>query len=175
MADSSVRGGHPADASMRDPQSDMRHPEGEASAFKFRERHEATGEDKGIADLLRDLTHQGSHLADQQMRLVQAEIRTGLEDIKEGVAAMAGAAVVGIAALGVFLMSISFLLGSAMPLWLGTLIVAVASMAGAYAMYAAGMKKLQSRSLSMDRTRHTIERAPSAVTGNEPEEQRRGR
>jgi hypothetical protein len=68
----------------------------------------------------------------------------------------------------------SFLLGSVMPLWLGTLIVGVVSVGIAYALCVAGRKKLQTKSMTLDRTREMIERAPSAVTGNESEA-RRGR
>src|ERR671921_2394105 len=77
-----------------------------------------------IPDLLRQLTEQGTHLAEQQANLVQAEIRSGVNDIKEAAGAMAGAAVVGLAGLGVLLMGLSYLLAEAMELWLATLIVA---------------------------------------------------
>jgi hypothetical protein len=170
MGDSTMRDGRTAGASTRAP--DQRGPAGrdESSAFKFRER----GDNESLTDLVSDLAHQGGHLAEQQTRLVEAEVRSAIADLKESIAAMAGAAVLGIASIGVFLMAISYLLGSAMPLWLGTLIVAVVSMGIAYAMYAAGQKKLDSKAMSLERTRHTMERAPAAMSGNE-EEARRGR
>jgi hypothetical protein len=88
---------------------------------------------------------------------------------------MAGAAVVAIAGLGVLLMGVSFLLARAMPLWAATLIVAAATMIVAFAMFAVGRKKMQHSSMNMDRTRHTLERAPSAMTGNASEGQYHGR
>ena len=89
---------------------------------------------------------------------------------------MAGAGVVAIAALGVVLMSLSFLLDRIMPLWAATLIVAVATMGVAYALFAAGKRKIaHNESLSMDRTRRTIERAPGAIAGNKNEGQGYGR
>jgi Putative Actinobacterial Holin-X, holin superfamily III len=132
------------------------------SAFGFEqsERRET------IPDLLRQLTEQGAHLAQQQANLVQAEIRSGITDMKEAAGAMAGAAVVGLAALGVTLMGVAYLLAEAMELWLATLIVGLVTLGAAYAMFAAGKKKLQSGSLSVDRTRRTMERAPSAISGN---------
>lgn len=139
---------------------------GDRNAFNFDKR----GDDEGIPELLRRLADQGSHLAQQQAKLVQAEVQSSVDDLKQSAGAMAGAAVLGIAGLGVLLMGLAFLLGEAMPLWLATLIVAAATLAGAYAMFVAGQKKLQSSSLTAERSRRTIERAPSAVSGNTNEE-----
>lgn len=69
-----------------------------AFGFDQSERRES------IPDLVRQLTEQGTHLAQQQANLVQAEIRSGVTDLKEAAGAMAGAAVVGLAGLGVTLM-----------------------------------------------------------------------
>ena len=140
-----------------------------AFGFEQSERRES------IADLVRQLTEQGTHLAQQQANLVQAEIRSGVTDLKEAAGAMAGAAVVGLAGLGVTLMGVAYLLDEAMKLWLATLIVGLATLAAAYAMFAAGKKKLQSGSLSVDRTRRTIERAPGAISGNQNEVHNHGR
>lgn len=135
------------------------------SAFGFdqSERRES------IPDLVRQLTEQGAHLAQQQANLVQAEIRAGVDDLKQAAGAMAGAAVLGLAGLGVLLMGLSYLLAEAMELWLATLIVAAVTLGIAYAMFAAGRKKMQSSSLSVDRTRRTLERAPDAISGTQQE------
>jgi len=119
-----------------------------------------------IPDLFRQLTEQGAHLAQQQVSLVQAEVRDSINDLKVGAGAMAGAAVVGIAGLGVLLMGLAYLLDEFMQLWLATLIVAAATLAVAYAMFASGKKKMQSNSMSVERTRRTLERAPSAIAGH---------
>ena len=137
--------------------------QGERGAFQFSER---TGE-QSIPDLVRQLTQQGSELAQKQLDLVQAEVRSGMNDLKQAAGAMAGAAVLGIAGLGVLLMGVAYLLAEFMPLWAATLIVAVATLAGAYAMFAAGQKKIESTSLDVDRTRRTLSRAPSAISGKE--------
>lgn len=135
------------------------------SAFGFdqSERRES------IPDLVRQLTEQGAHLAQQQANLVQAEIRAGVDDLKQAAGAMAGAAVLGLAGLGVLLMGLSYLLAEAMELWLATLIVAAVTLGIAYAMFAAGRKKMQSSSLSVDHTRRTLERAPDAISGTQQE------
>src|SRR3546814_16312720 len=66
-----------------------------------------------IVGLLQHLTSQGTHLAQEQVKLVQAEVREGIEDLKAAIGAMLGAAVVGVAGFGVLLMALSFLLGDA--------------------------------------------------------------
>ena len=147
------------DPTTRSPGTTQQEP----SAFRF---DESSGGDR-LPDLVRRLTEQGSHLAQQQMRLIEGEVRSSVTDIKEAAAAMAGAAVVGIAGLGVLLMGLSFLLAEATELWMATLIVAAATLAGAYAMFIAGKKKLQSSSMTADRTRRTLERAPSAISGKQ--------
>lgn len=135
----------------------------ERSAFQFEEK----GSGQSIPDLVRQLTQQGSELAQKQLDLVQAEVRSGMNDLKQAAGAMAGAAVLGIAGLGVLLMGVAYLLAEAMPLWAATLIVAVATLGIAYAMFAAGQKKIQSASLDVDRTRRTLSRAPSVISGKE--------
>lgn len=167
MGDSTMRDGRRAGAGTRAPDERGPAERDESSAFNFNQR-----DDESLTGLVTELAHQGGHLAEQQARLVEAEVRSAITDLKESIAAMAGAAVLGIASVGVFLMAISYLLGSAMPLWLGTLIVAVVSMGIAYAMYAAGQKKLDSKAMTLDRTRRTIERAPAALSGDESEMRR---
>ena len=125
------------------------------------------GRNESIPDLIRQLTEQGSHLAQQQVSLVQAEVRDSINDLKVGAGAMAGAAVVGIAGLGVMLMGLAYLLDEFMQLWLATLIVAAVTLVAAYAMFASGRKKMQSNSMSVERTRRTLERAPSAIAGQQ--------
>jgi len=176
MGDSTRRDGLRAGAGTRTPDDPVLRRE-ERSAFSFQQRQESNREDgESIPQLLRDLVSQGSHLAEQQTKLVQAEVRTAAKEMTAAVGAMAGAGVVAIAALGVFLMGLSFLLDQVMPLWAATLIVAVATMGVAYAMFAAGKRKIaHNESLSMERTRETIERAPKAISGNRNEGQGYGR
>jgi hypothetical protein len=92
MADSSDGGGPWTAAPTRTPNDQSSHrPEG--SAFNF-----STGQDnESIPELLRELVQQGGHLAEQQTKLVQAEVRSAVGDLTGAVGAMAGAAVVAIA------------------------------------------------------------------------------
>jgi hypothetical protein len=125
------------------------------------------GAGENITDLIRQLTHQGSHLAEQQLNLVKAEVRESVAEVKTAVGSMAGAAVVGIAGLGVTLMGLAYLLGEAIEnVGLATLIVGLATLVVAYLLYSAGSSKMRSAHLAPDRTVRTLERTPDAALGN---------
>ena len=125
------------------------------------------GGGENLSDLIRQFTQQGSHLAEQQLNLVKAEVRESVGEVKTAVGSMAGAAVVGIAGLGVTLMGIAYLLGLAIEnVALATLIVGVATLALAYALYSAGRSKMAAANLTPDRSVATIERTPDAVRGD---------
>lgn len=131
------------------------------------------GSNENIVDLLKQLTGQGSHLAEQQLNLIKAEIRQATGDMKVAVGGMVGAAVVGIAGLGVLLMSFAYLLGDAIEnLGLATLIVGVATLLVAYLMYRGAAKKMSASHLAPERTQRTLQRTPDVVRGNLQEETR---
>ena len=120
-----------------------------------------------IVDLVRQLTSQGSHLAEQQLQLILAEVRETTTDLKLAVASMLGAAVVGIAGLGVLLMGLAYLLSDAIEnLGLATLIVGVVTLILAAILYAGARKKMNAAHLAPERTRRTLERTPDAVRGD---------
>lgn len=120
-----------------------------------------------VVDLLKQLAGQGSHLAEQQMALVKAELRESTQDLKTAVGAMAGAAVVGLAGLGVLLMGIAYLLGDAIEnLGLATVIVGVLTVALAYVLYRSAAAKMRATNLSPERTQRTLQRTPDAVRGD---------
>ena len=120
-----------------------------------------------VVDLLKQLVGQGSHLAEQQLALIKAEIRESTADLKTAIGAMAGAAVVALAGLGVVLMGIAYLLGDAIEnVGLATLIVGLATLALAYVLYKSGAKKMSATHLSPERSQRTIQRTPDAVRGD---------
>jgi hypothetical protein len=130
--------------------------------------------DENIVSLLRDLTSQGSHLAEQQLALIKAEVRETGNDVKKAVGAMAGAAVVGISGLGVLLMALSYLLADAIDhLGLATLIVGVVTLIIAYFLYRGGAAKMRAVDIAPERTQHSLERTPAALRGDLHPEQRR--
>ncbi len=127
----------------------------------------ATPADDNLVDLVSRLTRQGAHLAEEQVSLMQAEVREATTDVKQAVGALAGAAVVGISGLGVTLMGLAYLVGDWIEnVWLGTLIVGVITLIVAAIMYSSGKSKMRTANLKPDRTIRTAEDTPDAVTGN---------
>jgi hypothetical protein len=127
---------------------------------------EAGGGDS-LVGLVRQLAQQGSHLAEQQLQLIQAEVRESANDVKVAVGGLLGAAVAGIAGLGVLLMGISYLLGDAIDNTpLATLIVGVVTLIVAFILYSSAKKKMDAAHLSPERSRRTLERTPDAVRGD---------
>ena len=124
-------------------------------------------EGDNVVDLLKQLAGQGSHLAEQQLALIKAEVRESANEMKVAAGAMAGAAVVGIAGLGVLLMGIAFLLGDAIEnVGLATLLVGAATLILAFVLYSTGAGKMRATHLSPDRTQRTLKRTPDAVRGD---------
>lgn len=120
-----------------------------------------------IVDLLRELVGQGTHLADQQLSLIKAEVRESAADVKAAVGGIVGAAVVGVAGLGVVLMGLAYLLGDAINnVALATLIVGLVAIVLAYVLYRGASSKMNASHLAPDRTQRTLERTPDALRGD---------
>jgi len=135
---------------------------------------DGTGASDNVVDLMKQLAMQGSHLAEQQLALIKAEVRESTSELKASMASMAGAAVVGLAGLGVTLMGIAFLLGNAINSTpLATLIVGLVTLGIAYFLYSAGARKMRATHLSPERTQRTLQRTPDAVRGDLLTEQSR--
>ena len=150
---------------MTGPDSGLADPD-EPHVVQSASTSSAAGQEN-VVDLLRQLVGQGSHLAEQQLSLIKAEIREATTDIKVAAGGLAGAAVVGIAGLGVTLMGLAYLLGEAIDnVALATLIVGVATLVVAFILYSAGSKKMRGAHLAPDRTVRTLERTPDAARGN---------
>lgn len=129
-------------------------------------RPDGAPEDRNIVDLVGRLTQQGAHLARAQVSLMQAEVREAAQDIKAAVAAMAIAAVVGIAGLGVLLMGIAFYVSRALDdLPLGTTLVGAVTLVVALVLYLVGRSKADAAHLKPERTLETIADTPAAATG----------
>lgn len=122
-----------------------------------------------IVDLMGKLTRQGAHLAQEQVALMQAEMREAVTDIKAAIAAYAGAAVVGLAGLGVTLMGLGYLLGDAIDnVPLGILIVGIVSLILAGILYSTARSRISAAHLKPERSIRTLENTPDIVTGHEP-------
>ncbi|GGD89785.1 hypothetical protein GCM10011515_06740 [Tsuneonella deserti] len=127
----------------------------------------ATGGDN-VVDLLGQLTSQGAHLAHEQVALMQAEVRQGVSDIKQAVAAYAGAAVLGLAGLGVTLTGLGWWLGDGIDnVPLGIVIVGVVVLIIAAILYSSAKGKVAAAHLKPERTIRTVGDTPDIVSGNE--------
>ena len=123
--------------------------------------------DDNIVDLVGRLTSQGAHLAQEQVALMQAEVREAATDIKQAIGAYAGAAVVGLSGLGVTLMGLGWLLGVAIDsIPFGILIVGIVTLVIAAVLYSAAKSKTKSAHLKPERTIRTLEDTPDAATGH---------
>lgn len=127
----------------------------------------ATQADDNLVDLIGKLTSQSAHLAQEQVALVQAEMREAASDIKQAIAGLLGAAVLGIAGLGVTLMGIAYLIGDAIDNRdLATLLVGLAVLVIAGILYVSAKKKMDTSQLAPSRTIETAERTPAAARGD---------
>lgn len=119
-----------------------------------------------IVDLLRDLVTQGTHLAEQQLSLIKAEVRESSAEVKAAITGLIGAAVVGIAGLAVTLMGAAYLLGDVIEnTGIATLIVGAAAMLLALILYKVGSSKMAATHLTPERSQRTLQRTPDAVRG----------
>ncbi len=123
--------------------------------------------DTNIVDLLGRLTSQSAHLAQQQVSLVQAEMRESVADLQKTIASLLGAAVLGISGLGVTLMGIAYLIGDAIgDRDLATLLVGIATLIIAAILYGAARSKMNATHLKPERTIDTVERTADAAHGD---------
>nr|WP_272916561.1 phage holin family protein [Tsuneonella aeria] len=112
------------------------------------------------------LTSQGAHLAQEQVALMQAEVRESVTDIKQAIGAYAGAAVLGLAGLGVTLTGLGWWLGTAIDnVPLGIVIVGIITLIVAAVLYSGAKNKLAAANLKPERTIRTVEHTPDIVTG----------
>jgi F0F1-type ATP synthase assembly protein I len=132
-----------------------------------RVRQPKDAKDNNIVDLVGKLTSQGAHLAQEQVALMQAEVREATNDVKQAIAAYAGAALLGLSGLGVTLMGVGWLLGDAIDSipW-GIFIVGVVTLIIAAILYSSANSKAKSAHLKPERTIRTLEDTPDAATGH---------
>lgn len=124
------------------------------------------GGGENVVDLLGKLTSQGAHLAQEQVALMQAEVREAASDIKQAIAAYAGAAVLGLTGLGVTATGLGFWLGDAIDnLPLGLIIVGVALLIVAAVLFSSAKSKTAATHLKPERSIRTAADTPDVLTG----------
>jgi F0F1-type ATP synthase assembly protein I len=121
---------------------------------------------ENVVDLLGQLTSQGAHLAQEQVALMQAEVREAATDIKAAIAAYAGAGVLGLTGLGVTATGLGWLLGDAIDnIPLGIVIVGVIILIVAAVLFSGAKSKTASAHLKPERTIRTAADTPDVLTG----------
>jgi hypothetical protein len=152
---------------MSETITDLRPPASAARSRKAATPSPAGGEN--VVDLLGQLTSQGAHLAQEQVALMQAEVREAANDIKAAVAAYAGAAVLGLTGLGVTATGLGFWLGDAIDnLPLGIIIVGVITLIVAAVLYSSAKAKTAATHLKPERSIRTASDTPDVLTGTHP-------
>jgi hypothetical protein len=136
-----------------------------ASGARARKTQPPSAAGDNVVDLLGQLTSQGAHLAQEQVALMQAEVREAATDIKQAIAAYAGAGVLGLAGLGVTLTGLGWWLGDAIDnIPLGIVIVGIVTLVVAGILYASARSKTAAAHLKPERTIRTVEHTPDIVT-----------
>jgi hypothetical protein len=109
-------------------------------------------EERGAAELLRDLLAQIRTLLRQELALVRAESREALGRLGQGLAALAIAALLAVSGWLALLAAAVLGLAIIVPAWLAALIVAGAALALAAAFLVFARSRLALRSLAPRRT-----------------------
>lgn len=136
-----------------------------ATAARTRKPAAATGGDN-VVDLIGQLTSQGAHLAQEQVALMQAEVREAANDVKAAIGAYAGAAVLGLTGLGVTLTGLGWWLGDALDnIPLGIVIVGVVTLIVAAILYSSAKSKTAATHLKPERTIRTVQDTPDVLHG----------
>ena len=126
----------------------------------------SAGGGDNVVDLLGKLTSQGAHLAQEQVALMQAEVREAASDIKQAIAAYAGAAVLGLTGLGVTATGLGWLLGDAIDnIPLGIVIVGVITLIIAAVLFSGAKAKTAAAHLKPERSIRTASDTPDVLTG----------
>jgi hypothetical protein len=100
--------------------------------------------ERGIGELVKDLSQQTSTLVRQEIALAQAELQQKGKLAGKGAGTLGGAAAAGLLALGALSAALITLLDDAMPTWVAALIVMALWAVVALVLAKSGQKALQS-------------------------------
>lgn len=119
-----------------------------------------------LGELIGRLASQGAHLAQEQVALIQAEVRESVSDIRSSIAAYATAGIFALAGLGVTLTGAGWLIGEAMDnVPLGISLTGIATLLLAAFLYAGARRKGAAADLKPQRTLRTLEDTPDILSG----------
>ncbi len=103
---------------------------------------ETNATDRGIAELLRDLSNDTATLVRQEMELLRAEIAEKAKPVGASAASFGGTALFGLGAFGAATAFLIAALALVIPTWAAALLVALVYGAVAYVLVLNGKKKL---------------------------------
>ncbi len=103
---------------------------------------EADLTDRGIAQLLRDLSNDTATLVRQEMQLARAEIMEKAKPVGASAVSFGGTALFGLGAFGAATAFLIAVLALVIPTWAAALLVAIVYGAVAYALVLNGKRKL---------------------------------
>jgi uncharacterized membrane protein YqjE len=102
----------------------------------------ASGEERSMAELMRELSRQTTELVRQEMELAKAELRDKGKAAGLGAGMFGGAGLVALFGVGTLTACLILAMATAMAAWLAALIVAVAYFAGAGGAVLMGRRKV---------------------------------
>jgi uncharacterized membrane protein YqjE len=117
---------------------------------------DASRDDRGLGELVKDLASQTSTLVRQEIQLAQAEVTQKGKVAGKGAGMLAGAAVFGVLALGALSAALITLLDDAMPTWVAALIVMALWAVVAAVLAKAGQSALQRATPPAPQTVETV-------------------
>lgn len=104
---------------------------------------EQNGDERPLAELLKQLTAQSSDLAHKEVELAKAELELKAKRLGTGIGAYGGAGVVAFIAAGALTATLILALAEAVDAWLAALIVTVVYLAVAGVMALIGRRKVE--------------------------------
>ena len=116
----------------------------------------ADARDRGIGELVKDLSSQTSTLVRKEIELARAELQQKGKVAGKGAGMLAGAAVAGLLALGALTAALIALLDTAMATWVAALIVMALWAIVAFVLAKAGQKALKQATPPAPQTVETV-------------------
>jgi hypothetical protein len=121
----------------------------------------ATGTNRGVGQLLREVAQDGAHLARQEVHLARIEFAQIARDIGKGTGFAIAAAMVGLLTVQMLVFGIVLLLGDALfrgRYWIAAFLLTAILAAGAFYLLKRGTALLSPKKLKPEQTLATLRR-----------------
>ncbi len=121
----------------------------------------ASGTNRGVGELLRDVAEDGAHLARQEVHLARIEFAQIARDIGKGTGFAVAAAMLGLLTVQMLVFGIVLLLGDALfrgQYWIAAFVLTAILGGGAYYLLKRGTALLSAKKLKPEQTLATLRR-----------------